>query len=105
MTGRKAFALTLLALLAFAGNSLLCRIALKTTGIDAASVKQPQTRAARPHRWPQPPRIALHGQRIANTATPALLKPLAAQVAQPAGAVADEIGMKAKPDAESTATE
>jgi drug/metabolite transporter (DMT)-like permease len=31
------FVLTLLAMLAFAGNSLLCRIALKQTGIDAAS--------------------------------------------------------------------
>jgi drug/metabolite transporter (DMT)-like permease len=31
------FLLTLLAMLAFAGNSLLCRIALKQTGIDAAS--------------------------------------------------------------------
>ena len=31
------FALTLLAMLAFAGNSLLCRLALKHTGIDAAS--------------------------------------------------------------------
>ncbi|MES2412615.1 MAG: DMT family transporter [Pseudomonadota bacterium] len=30
-------ALTVLAMLAFAGNSLLCRLALKTTGIDAAS--------------------------------------------------------------------
>lgn len=30
-------ALTALAMLAFAGNSLLCRIALKNTGIDAAS--------------------------------------------------------------------
>ncbi len=30
-------ALTCLAMLAFAGNSLLCRIALKTTGMDAAS--------------------------------------------------------------------
>jgi drug/metabolite transporter (DMT)-like permease len=29
--------LTLLAMLAFAGNSLLCRVALKNTGIDAAS--------------------------------------------------------------------
>jgi len=29
--------LTLLAMIAFAGNSLLCRMALKTTGIDAAS--------------------------------------------------------------------
>lgn len=31
------FLLTALAMLAFAGNSLLCRIALKDTGIDAAS--------------------------------------------------------------------
>lgn len=31
------YALTLLAMLAFAGNSLLCRLALKTTPIDAAS--------------------------------------------------------------------
>ena len=29
--------MTLLAMLAFAGNSLLCRLALKTTSIDAAS--------------------------------------------------------------------
>jgi drug/metabolite transporter (DMT)-like permease len=33
----KIFVLTLLAMLAFAGNSLLCRLALKDTGIDAAS--------------------------------------------------------------------
>jgi drug/metabolite transporter (DMT)-like permease len=31
------FSLTLLAMIAFAGNSLLCRLALKNTGIDAAS--------------------------------------------------------------------
>ena len=31
------FSLTLLAMIAFAGNSLLCRLALKHTGIDAAS--------------------------------------------------------------------
>ncbi len=31
------FSLTLLAMLSFAGNSLLCRLALKHTGIDAAS--------------------------------------------------------------------
>jgi len=31
------FILTLLAMIAFAGNSLLCRLALKNTGIDAAS--------------------------------------------------------------------
>lgn len=31
------FSLTLLAMIAFAGNSLLCRLALKDTGIDAAS--------------------------------------------------------------------
>jgi drug/metabolite transporter (DMT)-like permease len=31
------FILTLLAMMAFAGNSLLCRLALKQTGIDAAS--------------------------------------------------------------------
>ena len=43
--------------------------------------------------------------RIANTATPASLKPFAAQVAQPAGADAEDTGMNAKPDAESTATE
>ena len=29
--------LTMLAMIAFAGNSILCRIALKHTGIDAAS--------------------------------------------------------------------
>jgi len=33
----RIFALTSLAMIAFAGNSLLCRIALKHTGIDAAS--------------------------------------------------------------------
>lgn len=35
-TGYKVLAVTL-AMLAFAGNSLLCRLALKTTGMDAAS--------------------------------------------------------------------
>ena len=34
---QRVFVLTLLALLAFAGNSLLCRMALRHTGIDAAS--------------------------------------------------------------------
>jgi drug/metabolite transporter (DMT)-like permease len=33
----RLFALTLLAMLAFAGNSLLCRVALRDTAIDAAS--------------------------------------------------------------------
>ena len=33
----RVLALTVLAMLAFAGNSLLCRLALKTTAIDAAS--------------------------------------------------------------------
>ena len=33
----KVLALTLLAMIAFAGNSLLCRLALKASGIDAAS--------------------------------------------------------------------
>ncbi len=42
---------------------------------------------------------------MANTATPASLNPFAAHVEHPAGAAADEIGMKAKPEAESTATE
>lgn len=37
MTRRRVIALTLLAMIAFAGNSLLCRLALKHTGIDAAS--------------------------------------------------------------------
>jgi len=37
ITRQRVFVLTLLAMLAFAGNSLLCRIALKQTGIDAAS--------------------------------------------------------------------
>ena len=37
MTRQRAFALTLLAMLAFAGNSLLCRLALRHTHIDAAS--------------------------------------------------------------------
>ncbi|CAB5511088.1 hypothetical protein LMG26857_00372 [Achromobacter anxifer] len=33
----RLFALTLLAMLAFAGNSLLCRLALKQTAIDPAT--------------------------------------------------------------------
>ena len=37
MSRTRVFVLTLLAMLAFAGNSLLCRAALKSTGIDAAS--------------------------------------------------------------------
>ena len=37
MSRAKIFVLTSLAMLAFAGNSLLCRLALKNTGIDAAS--------------------------------------------------------------------
>ncbi|WP_372524275.1 DMT family transporter [Piscinibacter sp.] len=37
MSRPRVFILTLLAMLAFAGNSLLCRVALKSTGIDAAS--------------------------------------------------------------------
>ncbi len=37
MSTLKVAALTTLAMLAFAGNSILCRIALKETGIDAAS--------------------------------------------------------------------
>ena len=37
MPREQVFPLTLLAMLAFAGNSLLCRVALKHTGIDAAS--------------------------------------------------------------------
>jgi drug/metabolite transporter (DMT)-like permease len=37
MSPAKAFALTALAMLAFAGNSLLCRLALKHTAIDPAS--------------------------------------------------------------------
>jgi drug/metabolite transporter (DMT)-like permease len=37
MSRARIIVLTLLAMLAFAGNSLLCRIALKQTGIDAAS--------------------------------------------------------------------
>jgi drug/metabolite transporter (DMT)-like permease len=37
MPRARVFALTLLAMLAFAGNSLLCRAALKSTPIDAAS--------------------------------------------------------------------
>jgi drug/metabolite transporter (DMT)-like permease len=37
MSTLKIAALTTLAMLAFAGNSILCRIALKETGIDAAS--------------------------------------------------------------------
>lgn len=37
MTKRKCFALTALAMIAFASNSLLCRLALRQTTIDAAS--------------------------------------------------------------------
>jgi drug/metabolite transporter (DMT)-like permease len=37
MSRTKIFSLTLLAMMAFAGNSLLCRVALKSTSIDAAS--------------------------------------------------------------------
>jgi len=37
MSRAMTFFLTLLAMIAFAGNSLLCRLALKQTGIDAAS--------------------------------------------------------------------
>ena len=37
MSPARVFVLTLLAVLAFAGNSLLCRAALKSTAIDAAS--------------------------------------------------------------------
>lgn len=37
MSYSRAIILAILAMLAFAGNSLLCRIALKQTGIDAAS--------------------------------------------------------------------
>jgi drug/metabolite transporter (DMT)-like permease len=37
MSRTRVLVLTLLAMIAFAGNSLLCRLALKDTGIDAAS--------------------------------------------------------------------
>lgn len=37
MSYRRTIALTLLTMTAFAGNSLLCRVALKQSGIDAAS--------------------------------------------------------------------
>jgi drug/metabolite transporter (DMT)-like permease len=37
MSFPRIFSLTLLTMIAFAGNSLLCRVALKHTGIDAAS--------------------------------------------------------------------
>lgn len=37
MSSTRVFLLTLLAMIAFAGNSLLCRLALKHTSIDAAS--------------------------------------------------------------------
>jgi len=37
MTSTRIFVLTLMAMTAFAGNSLLCRLALKQTGIDAAT--------------------------------------------------------------------
>ena len=37
MTAYRAIVLTVLAMVAFAGNSLLCRAALKATQIDAAT--------------------------------------------------------------------
>ena len=37
MSNFKTITLTLLSMIAFAGNSLLCRMALKSTAIDAAS--------------------------------------------------------------------
>ena len=37
MTATRVFILTLIAMMAFAGNSLLCRVALRHTSIDAAS--------------------------------------------------------------------
>lgn len=37
MPDRRTLLLTVLAMLAFAGNSLLCRAALKDTAIDAVS--------------------------------------------------------------------
>lgn len=37
VSSARIFLLTLLAMIAFAGNSLLCRLALKNTGIDAAT--------------------------------------------------------------------
>ena len=37
MTAPRVFVLTLIAMIAFAGNSLLCRVALRHTNIDAAS--------------------------------------------------------------------
>lgn len=37
MSFGRVFGLTILAMIAFAGNSLLCRVALKYTTIDAAS--------------------------------------------------------------------
>ena len=37
MSRSRVFILTALAMIAFAGNSLLCRLALKQTAIDAAS--------------------------------------------------------------------
>src|SRR5258705_2309922 len=37
MSRTRVFVLTSLAMIAFAGNSLLCRLALNQTGIDAAS--------------------------------------------------------------------
>ena len=37
MTSTRIFVLTLMAMTAFAGNSLLCRLALKQTGVDAAT--------------------------------------------------------------------
>jgi hypothetical protein len=39
MTPARVITLTSLAMLAFAGNSLLCRLALKETRIDAASLR------------------------------------------------------------------
>jgi len=37
VTATRVFILTLIAMMAFAGNSLLCRVALRHTSIDAAS--------------------------------------------------------------------
>lgn len=44
MPDRRTLLLTVLAMLAFAGNSLLCRAALKDTAIDAVSFTTPLDR-------------------------------------------------------------
>jgi len=52
MTRARLVALTALAMLAFAGNSLLCRVALRQTDIDPASLTR---RASLPCGWHRAP--------------------------------------------------